>query len=154
MQFDSLGNVYPYKIIETTFDDLYLFFLQNNIFTKKREILLNQLSDFLNKLTSLLNSSFYIWIDGSFITQKNSPNDVDILIFIHTNDLLEKQKELSSLRKEYRKTIDSYFIEICEENSPNFHLFEMNKKEWYFLFSTSRDFKSKGIFQINFNAND
>lgn len=91
-----------------------------------------------------------MWLDGSFITLKKDPQDIDILIFVRSEILLENERELTLLKNKYQPKIDSYFIELFPKNHPKYFLFEMNRKEWLFTLSTSRSFKNKGIIEIEF----
>lgn len=149
MEFDNFGNLHPYGIIKSELRIIEDFFVANFIESITRKTLFSEFSLFLNEIKSIVENGM-LWLDGSFITLKKDPQDIDILIFVHSEILLEKERELTILKKKYQPKIDSYFIELLPENHPQYFLFEMNRKEWLFTFSTSRSFQNKGIIQIEF----
>jgi len=150
MEFDEQGNLFPYQIIET---DTLIFqevFVINFATSNSRFKLYQKFNLYIEELKQLLFGSFYVWIDGSFITQKPHPRDIDILIFVESSVLIKKEKELTLLKNKFKPEMDSYFIEILPKDHPRYFLFEINRKEWFFTFSTARNFRNKGILQINY----
>ncbi len=105
---------------------------------------------FIEKLKDLISTHFYIWVDGSFVTKRLRPNDIDILIFVESETLNQIEKQLYQLKRQFKPEIDSYFIEVLSLDNPKYFLFEMNRTEWLFTFSTNRNFQNKGIIQIDF----
>lgn len=149
MEFDSFGNLRPYSIIKSELRIIEDVFVAGFVESTTRKKLFNQFHLFLNEIKNITESGT-LWLDGSFITLKKDPQDIDILIFVRSEVLLEKEVELTLLKKKYQPKIDTYFIEILPENHPKYFLFEMNRREWLFTFSTSRSFQNKGIIQIEF----
>ena len=150
MEFDEYGNLFPYKIIEINTLTFKEIFVANFAASNSRFQLYQNFNLYLEELKQLMLGSFYVWIDGSFITQKPNPRDIDILIFVESSILIQKEKELTLLKNKFKPEIDGYFIEILPEDHTRYFLFEMNRKEWFFTFSTARNFKNKGIIQINY----
>lgn len=150
MGFDEYGNLFPYQIIETDTQTFREMFVINFVESNSRFQLFQKFNLYIEELKHLLYDSFYLWIDGSFITLKAHPKDIDILIFVESSILIQKEKELNFLRNKFKPDIDCYFIETLPENHPRYFLFEINRKEWFFTFSTARNFKNKGIIQINY----
>jgi hypothetical protein len=150
MEFDEYGHLFPYQIIETDIITFQEMFVINFNASNSRFQLFHKFNLYIEELKQLLQGSFYLWIDGSFITQKPNPKDIDLLVFVESNVLIEKEKQLSCLKNKFKPEIDSYFIEISPKEHPRYFLFEMNKKEWFFTFSTARNFKNKGVIQINY----
>ena len=150
MTFDNNGHLIPYQIIETDMATFEHFFVTNFIKSTSRKDLFKQFSSYVEDLKHIVGGSFYLWIDGSFVSQKLNPKDIDILIFVESVILKEQETALNLVKKRFQPEIDSYFIEVLAENHPKYFLFEINQKEWLFTFSTSRSFQNKGIIQINF----
>lgn len=149
MEFDNFGNLHPYDIIEAELNIIEELFVTSFVESMTRKTLFSDFHLFLNEIKSIVENGT-LWLDGSFITLKKNPRDIDILIFVRSEVLLEKERELTILKKKYQPKIDSYFIELLPKNHPKYFLFEMNRKEWLFTFSTSRSFQNKGIIQIEF----
>ena len=83
-------------------------------------------NDFTNLTTtvkSIINSSFYILVDGSFVSNKENPNDIDFVFVIPVN-LLENKLFLEQLEKHFyafknkkNRVLDFYTIPDSVENS-------------------------------------
>lgn len=61
-------------------------FLSDFPSSKTRAPLINGFSKFVDKLKEF-NITFEIWLDGSFTTNKENPNDIDLVVFGSENDL-------------------------------------------------------------------
>ena len=65
-------------------------------------------------LSRLLAQDFYQWIDGSFVTNKKTPNDIDVVTIISHLDyennkkLLEQKYASSGARLNYN--VDAYIV--------------------------------------------
>ncbi len=150
MEFDSQGNLFPYQIIETDINTFEQIFVANFNESKSRAYLFEEMKSFLEELKRIIENPFYIWIDGSFVSQKLRPKDIDVLIYVERTILNQVEAYLYQLKQRFRPNIDSYFIEVLPRTHPKYFLFEMNQTDWLFTFSTSRSFQNKGIIQINF----
>ena len=85
INFDEKGNLTPYELIECDWNTLHEIFVLNFPKTSRRDELISELNIFLESIKILINSNIEIWIDGSFTTMKQNPNDIDIVIFIPKN---------------------------------------------------------------------
>jgi hypothetical protein len=96
---------------------------------------------------------FYQWIDGSFITNKRDPRDIDFITFLDFEIYRKNEKEISkllNLRYDKANATDGYFIEVFSGGHKSFNNFQMDKIEWLHTFGTSRTNQNKGIIQLNF----
>ncbi|WP_028526667.1 DUF6932 family protein [Runella limosa] len=76
MNFDAFGNLFPYEIIHIDRARFEKIFVDNfSISTSRRPIFNNYLA-FIDVLKNNLQTPFYQWIDGSFVTSKQNPNDI------------------------------------------------------------------------------
>lgn len=76
----------PQPILEPGLHDFELndisnHFLKNFPNSKTRRLLINGLNEFVAHLSSL-GIPIELWIDGSFTTNKENPNDIDLVIFL------------------------------------------------------------------------
>ena len=112
---------------------------------RRREELTAKLFLWMNEI-SALGVPLTAWIDGSFCTEKESPNDIDICILVEKaglNALNEEQfvrfEQLTS--RPYVRTgydLDLYVIDADDENE---------QRQWRELFGKGHDRKTvKGIF--------
>ncbi len=83
MEFDELGFLSPYKLIETDLETFESVFVSNfkNSDTRKK-VFQNYLS-YIHDFKNQISNNFYQWIDGSFVTSKLNPNDIDIVTFLN-----------------------------------------------------------------------
>jgi len=117
-----------------------------------RNPLMESLEDILHRLDQS-GIPADIWIDGSFITQKINPNDVDLVVLIpgrvYNGGSPEVREvihwvggdEISETHK-----IDSYVVPFFPDGDPMRPLTDAGVKHWLNLFGSGRDpqFK-KGI---------
>jgi hypothetical protein len=153
IQFDSNGNLHPPQIIEIDFEMFKNTFVDAVEGSRTRNLIFEQYLDYTNALKGLLNVPFYQWIDGSFVTKKKNPNDIDFVTFIDHKTFQSKTKEIDVFRKLRfipRSVIDGYFVEVLPETHKGYNNYELDIKRWFYEFSTTRNFHNKGILKINF----
>ena len=145
MEFDNNGNLFPYGIITLSASELDLNFGYNSI----RQSLLNEFFVQMKELQMILNDEFTVWINGSFVTQKVNPNDIDIVVFLNYQHLASKEISLSSF-KEKQESIDLYYVKVFPENHENFELARFDYLHWFHFFTANRKNKKKGFIQLKF----
>lgn len=97
-----------------------------------------------------------LWIDGSYVTDKLDPQDIDVVIFIDYSSFRNKWRQIKELLvKSDGGTLDIF--PITEDNEDAVELLTSedhvrlieNIKNWESLFSKDRAGKYKGFVQIN-----
>ena len=61
------------------------------------KIFVKELSE--SQTRSNIYNGFEIWLDGSFVTNKINPNDLDLVCFIEINDYVNNTTEINRLRQ-------------------------------------------------------
>jgi hypothetical protein len=153
MEFDKNGNLYPYKVIEIDLEIFEQMFVSDFPFSITRKRIFENYLIYLENLKNIVNSSFYQWIDGSFITNKREPKDIDFVTFLDFEIYRKNEKEVTkllNLRYDKANATDGYFIEVFPDGHKSFNNFQMDKIEWLHTFGTSRTNQNKGIIQLNF----
>ncbi len=92
-----------------------------------------------------------LWVDGSFLTEKINPGDVDIVLRVPSSvydDGTSEQREIvdwiyGNLRE--HNLCDSYMFYEFPEADPNYLLGEEMRDYWSKWFGHSRDRTPKGI---------
>lgn len=147
-EFDPLLSA-GFHDIELT--DMEKLFVDNFDDNSRRKLLVDQLRLFLGEL-SKVQAKFEIWLDGSFTTLKDEPDDIDILIVFNSN-------QLNSLPNDEKKVINSLFnrqaskirydldILLCSDHDAN------NRSYWRGWFGFSVSEKPKGIARFNYGIN-
>ena len=113
--------------------------------------LLNYFNMFLNEFKSL-EISGEIWIDGSFATRAPDPSDVDIVIYLNSEQVAKlKDEKLAKFEKLFknRKFIRNlYKVEVHYAQAGD----ELEYAEWEKIFGTYYDnVTPKGIFRLRYS---
>ena len=143
----------PSGIKDISLGELDSLFLKPFGINPIRKRLLANLRRYLTKLQKI-GIPFEVWIDGSFVTNKPEPNDIDLVIGVHKGDiaaLLASQLELLEGLTYKRKRINlQYGIDVYVVNLES----EPERQKWISNFSigASKE-EQKGIFRIKFDAN-
>ena len=145
LTFDEDGYLTPDEPIEVDFETFIREFVINehraDIFTEYRQM--------LTDLSSLSPGAFYQWINGSFVTRKARPKDIDVATFLSQQIYDEFEPLFRELRLKYPK-VDAYFVKVYPEGHPRGFITEFDQIEWRHLFSTDRRRRRKGFIHINF----
>ncbi len=145
LQFNTAGLLEPSKNIISSLDEFEKYFM----FNQHREILYQKYLSYLIDLQLVGIEKFTQWIDGSFVTKKIAPNDIDIVTFIPDELYRLYQVQLVELANKYQG-LDCYYIREFSVNHPKRIVSDFDKTEWRFLFSTDRKKQAKGFIELNF----
>lgn len=149
MYFDEFGYLAPYQIIQTDLVTFESTFVKAFTESGTRAIIFKSYLNYLSQLQQLIGQNFYQWIDGSFVSKKKHPNDIDFVTFIHFESFIKYEKELAKLRKA-SDMIDCYYVQVFENEHKHRFFYESDKLRWLHFFGRSRDKKQKGIIELNF----
>ena len=142
LNFDEYGNLTPYKVIEvdlTTFEAYFVTAFPNS--TTRKRLFENYLR-YIYRFQDEVFPFFEQWINGSFVTQKENPKDIDMVTFLdyevyekRGNKVLDKFWSFS-LEDE---GIDSYLVRDYPEHHPNFVETSAYKEKWSRLYRKTRN---------------
>ena len=152
IQFDNLGNLESgFHILDM--EDLEHYFVDAFPKSKSRKRLFDNLIRYIYRFSDEVFPFFKMWIDGSFITNKTNPKDVDFAVFIDhkvyelRGDNLMDSFWSFSLEAQ---NLDAFIITEYPNKHSNYADFQQVKQYYYDLFSEDRLGFPKGIVQINF----
>jgi hypothetical protein len=151
MNFDSRGHLKPYEIIEMSLENFELLFVNN----EKRKTIFAEFQRYNTELLQLINVPFKQWIDGSFVTDKKNPNDIDLLTFIE-HDIYNKHQKAIDTKfgkfgvQNYFQEIDAYTIWEYPKNHEYFTIFHSDYLYWETFFSNSKFNRAKKRFPKGF----
>ena len=161
LSFDIRGNLKPYKKIELTFEEFKKNFVEPfEIESTRHELLINY-EHYLHDFRTEITPNFTQWIDGSFVTNKRNPNDIDIVTIIDFDIANAKKRLLEEkfLNKGAIKMfkIDAYIVRLYPQNHPQYSKSLSDLLYWYHWFSKSRKSRSrkrfpKGFIEISFDG--
>ena len=115
MEFDLIGHLTPSTVIPTTFDTFEAFLVPSFPLDSTRHSILEGYKEYLMKLKAILNVDFYQWIDGSFVTEKINPNDIDVVTFVDYKVFFSKEAALMGLTSPESKLmykVDAAFVPV------------------------------------------
>lgn len=144
MEFDSKGYLKPASPIEVDLKTLEETFVTNPY----RQQLYEHYMAYLNELKNTIHGSFEQWIDGSFVSKKLKPNDIDILTFVPSPVYLLTDAHLYELKQKYKPQIDAYYICKFPENHLRFAETKGDYFYWLNQFTKDRQKNSKGFIKI------
>lgn len=160
MEFDELGYLTPYKVIETDLETLERIFVLNFENSDTRKKLFQNYLTYIDNFKNQVSENFYQWIDGSFVTSKLNPNDIDVVTFLNAENHERNSLKLidfQGIKLKTEQKLDCYFVkEYPAEHRSYETITHYDSVEWFHLFSKTRPNKrtgkqhSKGFIQINF----
>jgi len=153
LEYDIRGNLKPYDIIYTDWSTFRAEFVDAFPQSSTRQVIFRNFSEYIEKLVPIIGTGFHQWIDGSFVTRKLDPRDIDIVTFVDASTYYANEPEIDILRAYHRhhKTgVDEYFVKRYPETHRKHVFYEMDLFQWRNQFTTSRARKSKGFLQLNF----
>lgn len=172
--FDAHGNYTP-GIHMIDVNDFQLKFIDNFPDSISRSRIFSDFHMFLNneKMSEFSTYISKIWLDGSFVTSKENPNDIDGVIVLFPT--IENSKELSSVIEDLTDYINhcknylglkiDFYVTIdpkpIDDNYPDFisslgaeyagqlrYNAEMMYNYWKGKFTFDRNEHPKGIFEV------
>jgi hypothetical protein len=156
MNFDNRGYLQPEGLIETTMEAFIATFVGEN---PRRRSIFEQYRAYNNDLRELLSVPFTQWIDGGFVTQKETPNDIDFVTLLDSTIYTQHEAAIEARfskwqAKHFYPDLDAYIVRTYVEGHKNHVIGEMDKMYWRDWFSRSKPNRagkkfSKGFIQIN-----
>ncbi|OJV15505.1 MAG: hypothetical protein BGO21_31450 [Dyadobacter sp. 50-39] len=154
MEFDIQGNLKPYDIIYTDWSTFKAEFVDAFPRSSTRQVIFENFSVYMEKLVAIIGTDFHQWIDGSFVTRKLNPGDIDFVTFVNAKTF-SRNEHLLYLLKEYsrdqRLRIDGYFVKDYPKDHKDFFQSYLDSVQWMHGFSKdTRKGQSKGFIQLNY----
>ena len=152
LNFDSQGHLVPHDLIETDWESFVETFGWNN----HRRALIELLRSFLIELDGFSIRSYTVWIDGSFVTQKEQPNDLDVVFILPSITHQQFERDLRALMDQFDR-LDVYFVRMINANERDHFLYASDRAEWLFQFTMTKPNRitrqkfPKGFIQITWN---
>ena len=143
INFDSRGYITPKEIISVTLQEFEETFCYN----VRRKLIFENYTIFIEKLKSLGLTRFYQYIDGSFVTNKSYPKDIDFVTFVDYEFFHQNITKMMEFRNEY---LDCFFAPIYPQNHVSRYRNDLEHFEWQCLFGWDREDKQKGLILINY----
>ena len=155
LNFDENGNLYPYESIEVDLDTLERYFVTAFPNSQTRKRLFENYLRYIYRFQDEVFPFFEQYINGSFVTKKENPKDIDIVTFLDF-EVYQKREKSNTLDKFWSfsledEGIDAYLVEDFPENHPEFMVTKLSKIRWVELYSSDKPkIHKKGFLKIIF----
>jgi hypothetical protein len=159
LRFTENGYLTPIDGIETDLATFKQAFVDNFPLSEKRQLLFHNYLEYLRLFSKKITPHFEQWVNGSFVTKKENPNDIDFVTFIDAAIFERNEAKLEefwsfSLEDE---GLDAYIVKMYPPDSPLFvtHT-EHFKQVWFKRFCRTKidkdlDIATKGFIKLKFN---
>jgi hypothetical protein len=157
LKFDKNGLLNADEPIKLTLDELAYNFVETFPNSMRRKWLLENYLEFIDNLQQDVFPYFTQWINGSFVTKKQEPKDIDIVTFvdyrIYKSKSIAMEKFWSFNLED--KGLDNYFVALYPPDHELFDITNESKAKWTKLYSKTRPlndglFLKKGFIEIHF----
>ncbi len=157
-QFDENGHLTPFEPIEITLDEFQATFVDAFPESKTRRWLFENYLDWVFDFQRDVYPYFVQWINGSFVTKKENPNDLDFVTFLEGSVFEKRKKAIEpfwSFSNE-GKGLDAYILPMPPENDSDFQTFIDFRNTWHKRFTAVRrgqtfETNRRGFIQIQFS---
>lgn len=153
INYDEHGNIHPYEIIQLSLSECVEYFIKDFSDEPIREKNWENLLKYNSDLKELITSVLIQWIDGSYTTTKQKPNDIDVVSFIDAVDIKEHLKafdmNLSQGYPKFKYNIDGYIVIKFPEGTPYYDKITLDRYNyWKKWFGKDRNNNPKAIIEI------
>ncbi|QKZ13025.1 DUF6932 family protein [Spirosoma sp. KUDC1026] len=147
LSFDQLGYLQPYDIVSADWNT----FVEQFGESFQRQEILTRYKSFLDRLRDIVPFRHRHWIDGSFVSKKMQPNDIDVIIFVPHVCFATASGKLKELKEQFRECIDCYFVEVFPPDHNRYEIGRADELDWYHFLHTDRLKRPKGILELWFD---
>jgi len=152
--FDVRGYLTPYGKNKAEFEDVKKNLVDPFDETSTRIKLYEGYLSYNLGLKKLLDGQkFKQWVDGSFVSNKINPRDIDLVNLIDHKSVDKYEKELKQFTRQMSKEkygVDGYIVRIYPEGHPKFVRTQSDLVYWENWFSKTRMNRRKQRFPKGF----
>ncbi len=157
LTFDEHGYLTPQEGIETDIDTLKAYFVDAFPNSERRQWLFDNYLRYTYRFEDDVFPRFEQWINGSFVTQKENPKDIDIVTFVDywvyekRGDKVMDKFWTFSLEKE---RIDAYIVYVYPKEHELHQKYQSELNRWKERYSNTKSVNGisypKGFLKILF----
>lgn len=152
MTFDENGYLIPYELTPSDLSTIEAVFVDPFINSLTRRNVFDAFTSYLTELKSALNAPLEVWVNGSFISLKDNPNDIDFVIFVSKQVATVNSDIIYQFRQRRfseESLTDGYFVETVPLSHADYNLYQYDRQDWHRAFVFGRNVK-KGYLQLLF----
>jgi hypothetical protein len=157
LNFNAVGLLEPDNNIQSSILELERFFVTDIQTAKRKELFENYIS-YSNSLSGVCdNADLKQWVDGSFVSKKPEPNDIDLVTFIDFSVVEALNNQLVNYKYPASQNIfgvDAYLVSIYPPEHKCYPLYLADWAYWMSHFNRTRRNRignklRKGFLEIN-----
>ena len=151
--FNEHGHLIPNDIIEIDLSTFKTNFVDNFPNSTTRKQLFENYLRYIYRFQDEVFPFFEQWINGSFVTQKENPNDIDLVTFL---DYQVYEKRGDKILDRFwsfsleEQGIDSYIVKEFPQNHPFYDEYIGFQKIWHERYIMGKHDIPKGFIKIKF----
>jgi hypothetical protein len=123
LQFDQRGLLFPYERSVISMEEFEAFFVKAFPNNEKRKVLFSSYMDYVKAFQNEVSPNFRQWLDGSFLTRKTEPRDLDFVTLLDFEVAKEKgellRNKFLNQASEGFFGLDAYLVEVFPESHRN-----------------------------------
>lgn len=151
IKFDARGLLMPYKRIELSLESFEENFVTAFEKASSRGQIFENYKRFISAFREQVSPKFIQWINGSFVSNKQNPRDIDFVtiidyeIFTEKEKLIEDEFRLKGAKEKY--AVDAYTIRKYSEVDAKYLNYQHELVYWDSWFSQTKKNRAKKKFQ-------
>ncbi len=151
MTFNEQGLLVPVGAIAADLSSIKQHFVDDFPRSRTRARLFVNLVQFNEMLQKEVFPWYEQWINGSFVTKKHHPKDVDVVVFFDFEVYQLKEKKLMEMIAiSFDKLrIDTYFVGVYPTGHPLYPITQINRNDWFEFFTTTKSENRKGFLKLD-----
>ncbi len=153
INFDKYGNPQPSGVREFSMEELKTVFVNGFPNSKTRTPIYEGFENYNRDFKNQIYDNFVQWLNGSFTTSKENPNDIDLVNMVEFSDELNtKQAILGNFLtvggSKDTYLVDGYFVPIYKKDDPRYMVTEQHLSYWADWFGHDREKRPKTLFEV------
>ncbi|MGK5512072.1 DUF6932 family protein [Brevibacillus formosus] len=132
-------GIHPY-----TSDDFVLQFVEGFPNSNNRPNIYAGLVNFLSALKEVL-APHCVWLDGSYLTKKPEPNDIDLVVFYELHDINDDEQRARVILDIIQNQSENFLCDAYFCFAPDPSVDPNTRNYWRGQFGFDRDDQPKGI---------
>ena len=149
LAFDANGFLAPQQTITCDLKAVETAFVDGFSTSATRRRLFNHFLRYLNDFQSRVSQGFVLWLDGSFLTLKDNPNDMDFVIFLDYR-IYEMQEPFLDKYWTFsleEQGLDAYLVRSYPANHTEYSNFVTNQNNWLVRYTHTKPNSEAKIFR-------
>jgi uncharacterized protein DUF6932 len=151
MEFDQNGNLLPNEAVEISLEDFREQFIGKFKNSSNRTLIFDSYLRYLEDFKREITTDFFQFINGSFVTRKQNPNDMDSVTFVDYKFYEQHESKMGQFKGQTSYSgIDAYIEKTYPENHHYYIRYRTDLLYWDSLFTKNRQGQRKGFIKIIF----